>query len=191
MLLLISKSTCISMNLFIILPYSLGLSPLLHLSFTLCPTLPPISSAFPDPLLLASPPSPAPKLVLKFFFVSCPVTCGAVGPKLHLKIIFIVILSRHLQGPQFVFCPPLWETDWQLVTGRALVLGTHRKPCRRCPEPRWRKCGQASTRWGTRCRPIMFHWNPNKAPDSGSFPWDSPVRNWSPSRISQQLVSPW
>lgn len=70
----------------------------------------------------SSPPAPAPKLVLKFFFVSCPVTCGAAGPKLHLKIIFIVILSRHLQGPQFVFCPPLWETDWQLVTGRALVL---------------------------------------------------------------------
>ena len=118
----------------------------------------------------------------------------SVGPRFPpdciLRSFLWVVLSRRFQGPRFFFCPPLWKTDWQLVTGRALVLGTHRKPCRRCPEPQRRKCGQASTRWGTRCRPIMFHWNPNKAPDSGSFPWDSPVGNWHQSRPSQQLVPP-
>ena len=35
MKLLISKGTCISMNLLIINPYALGLSPLLYLSITL------------------------------------------------------------------------------------------------------------------------------------------------------------
>lgn len=71
MSLLISKGASISMNLFIIIPHSLGLSPLLSISITLCPTtLLPIFYVFPDSLLLAPlpAPAPAPKLVLNFFF---------------------------------------------------------------------------------------------------------------------------
>lgn len=163
-------------------------SPFLPLLY-LVPTLW-ISSAYPYSLLLTFPPL---KVTFAFSFVWCPVTCGAVGqwdPNCILRSFLWDVLSRHLQGPKFSFCPPLWKTDWHLVMGKARVPGARRKPRRRCPEPWWMKCGQASTRWGTRCRPIMFHWNSNKAPDSGSFPWDSPVGNWHRARISQQLVSP-
>lgn len=111
-------------------------------------------------------------------------------PNCILRSFLWAVLSRCLQGPRFIFGPPLWKTDWQLVTGRARALGTHREPCRRCPEPWQRKCGQASTRWGTRCRPIMFHWNPNKAQnqdhfletprlETGTHP--EPHNSWSPS----------
>lgn len=186
MKLLISKGAYISMNLFIISPYSLGLSPLLSLSVTSCPHANFLCLSLVPPAHFLTP-------KVNFVILFCLMSSNLGGqrdPNCILRAFLWVVLSRCLRGPKFFFCPPLWKTDWQLVTGRALVLGTHRKPCGRCPESQWRKCGQASTRWGTRCRPIMFHWNPNKAPDSGSFPWDAPVGNWHRFRTSQQLVSP-
>ena len=92
------------MNLLIIIPYSFGLSPLVYLPITLCPTLP-TSCTFLHSLLLAFPP-PTAKLVLKFFFVSYPVTWGAMGPKLHFKIIFMSRSQQASSRPQVLFLSP-------------------------------------------------------------------------------------
>lgn len=70
------------------------------------------------------------------------------------------------KAPSSLFCPPLWKTDWQLVMGRALVLGTSRNPCRRCPEP-WRmKCGQSQHKVGDQMSPDYV---PLKSKQSPTF----------------------
>ena len=66
-------------------------------------------SFFPSANVSSPPPHPAPKLVLKFFFVSCPVTCGAVGSKLHFKIIFMSCSQQASSRPQVHFFVPLCE----------------------------------------------------------------------------------
>lgn len=104
----------------------------LYLFITLCPTL--LIS------MLSSLPSTSFSCPQSYFCNSLlsrvQYLVGQWDPNCILRSFLWVVLSRHLQGPTFFFCPPLWKTDWQVVTGRALVLGTQRKPCRRCPEPR-------------------------------------------------------
>lgn len=92
--------------------HSLPLIP--YLSTSLCPTLL-FSGPFPcSPQILFPPVS----YFCKFSFVRCPVTCGAEGSKLHLKIIFMSCSQQASSRPQVCFLSPtvknwLAAGDWQ------------------------------------------------------------------------------
>lgn len=99
--------------------HSLPLIP--YLSTSLCPTLL-FSGPFPcSPQILFPPVS----YFCKFSFVRCPVTCGAEGSKLHLKIIFMSCSQQASSRPQVCFFVPHCEKligSWWLAGLWCLAL---------------------------------------------------------------------